>query len=90
MMFTEVREMRESTTFQGILDEGRMEGRKEGREAGLREAIPFVGELCFGPPDESVRRAVEAVHDIDQLKSLLRRARSAGDWSKLLNCSANG
>jgi hypothetical protein len=81
-LFTEVREMRESTTFQGILEEG--------REEGLREAILSLGELSFGAPDESVRRALDAIHDAEQLKSLLRRVHSAGDWSELLNGVAHG
>lgn len=90
-MFRGVVDMTESTVYQSILEEGEQrglaKGREEGREEGVRQSILRIGEKRFGPADASVRQALEAIHDFDQLSSLLDTALSADDWNDLLNGS---
>ncbi|MBY0527705.1 MAG: hypothetical protein K2R98_30185, partial [Gemmataceae bacterium] len=62
-----VRAMKESTTYQAILAEGKVEGRAEG----LRKALLVVGQRQFGEPDKATRATVEAVTDAAHLEQLL-------------------
>src|SRR5437588_6282854 len=50
--------MKESSTYQAALEEGRSEGRSEGRIAEARRLLLFVGTARFGPPDEPTRAAI--------------------------------
>jgi predicted transposase YdaD len=89
-----VANMRESTTYQAILREGREEGLMEGRNEGLiqgrveeaRRMLLMLGEVRCGTPDEATRAAVEAIQDIDRLEALCERILDPGlrDWSGLL------
>jgi predicted transposase YdaD len=93
-----VQTMRESTTFQWILKEGRKEGLIEGRNEGLIEGrnegrvseaqrlLFLQGEIRFGTPDERIRGDVEAIRDIEHLERLSRRLLDANihDWDSLL------
>ena len=62
--------MRDSTTYQAILMEGRQEGRQEGRIAGERRLLLRQGTKKFGEPDAAIIAAIEAIHDVDRLESL--------------------
>ena len=75
--------MRESTTYQAIL----REGREEGRVAEARRLLLMLGEDRFGEPDEATRRAVEAIHDVERLERMTKRVYDASitDWEGLLN-----
>lgn len=76
-----VRAMKESTTYQAIKDEGRVEGRVE--EA--REDIRVIGEEKFHVPlPASVQTALEGIADLKQLKQLLRRILVIENWDELL------
>jgi len=81
-----VRGMKESTTYQAIVEEGRAEGREEGRAA-LRLAVRDLCEPRLGPPDTGTLAALEAITDIDRLRDLIRRASSAATWHDLLGSS---
>jgi hypothetical protein len=72
--------LRESVTYQAILEEGREEGRIEAyRETLLRQAT-----RRFGAPDEPTRARVEAMADEAQLEALLDRVLDAAGWVDLL------
>jgi predicted transposase YdaD len=78
-----VQNMRESTTYQAILREGRDEGRiSEAQRLLLRQ-----GEIRFGAPDQTTRGAVEAIHDLDRLERMSDRVldMSIDDWAGLLS-----
>ena len=49
------RGMRDSLTYQAILEEGRPEGRAEGRVDEARELLLELGTGRFGPPDARTR-----------------------------------
>jgi hypothetical protein len=79
--FQGVRGMRESTTYQLILDEGRGEGRLEGAR---RMLLRFGGSL-FGPPTPTEEAAIAAIADVGRLERMADQVRSAGSWQELLS-----
>ena len=64
-----VQNMRESTTYQAILREGRQEGKVEGEQ----ELLLRQGTKRFGEPDAATIAALEAIQDIDWLGALGER-----------------
>ncbi len=76
--------MEESVTYQAIVAKGVEKGRREGEVAGLKEALLIVGSQQFGNPDAQTLAALEALEDVDGLKRLHARLRSAAGWHELL------
>jgi len=72
--------MRESSTYQAILDEGRVEGRVE--EA--RALLIHLGTRRFGPPDARTRGTLELVCDPDRLDGWCKRLLDVSGWDELL------
>lgn len=72
--------MRESSTYQQVLAEGRVEGRVEGARAVLLQ----LGARQFGPPDARVRAALDAIGDPEQIAQLSNRLLEVGSWDELL------
>jgi len=64
-----VQNMRESTTYQAILREGREEGRLDGE----RRLLLRQGTKRFGKPDAATVATIEAIQDIDRLEALGER-----------------
>jgi len=77
-----VRDMRESSTYQMILDEGRTEGRTE--EA--RQILLRLGTLRLGPPDPPAQAIVAAIAEPERLEQLAERLllTSPSSWAELL------
>jgi hypothetical protein len=77
-----VQNMRESTTYQAILREGRQEGKVEGEQ----ELLLRQGTKRFGEPDAATIAALEAIQDIDRLGALGERILDPNiqDWNDLL------
>jgi predicted transposase YdaD len=82
--------MRESTTYQAILQEGRQEGITLGREEGItvgeQQALLRQGTKRFGPPGPATVTAIEAIHDMGRLGTLLDRILELNiqSWDDLL------
>ncbi len=78
--------MRESTMYQAILQEGREEGLIEGRVGEAQRLLLRQGGIRFGPPDEATRAAVEAIGDLDRLERMSDRILDMNihDWNDLL------
>ena len=72
--------MRESVTYQAILEEGREEGRVEE----LHRMILRLGRVRFGDADEAVRHQIEAIRDLKTLEDLLERLVVVSNWAELL------
>jgi hypothetical protein len=68
--------MKESSTYQAILAEGKAE------EA--RRVLLLIGTNSFGAPDEATAIALEAMTSIEQLEQLIARSRAASNWQELL------
>ena len=76
--------MRESVTYQAILEEGRQEGRQEGRVEELHRMILRQGRVRFGEADESIRQQIEAIRDIVVLEDLTERLVIVSSWDELM------
>ncbi len=68
-----VQNMRESTTYQAILREGREEGREEGRVNEAQRLVFRLGTKRFGVPAAATVATIEAIQDIDRLEALGER-----------------
>jgi hypothetical protein len=76
--------MKESTTYQAIVAEGRAEGRAE--EA--RRLLLMLGEEKLGVADAASRAAVEAIGEVERLEDLIKKVSGAGSWRELLAAAA--
>jgi predicted transposase YdaD len=72
--------MRESDTYQAILEEGIVEGRLQYARAMLLR----LGTRRWGPPAAATRQRLEAINDLGQVQSLIDRLLDAGGWDELL------
>lgn len=68
-LFQGVRRMRESTTYQAILDEGRQEGEIKG----VRQTILRQGRQKFGAPSDAITAAFTAITDLERLQRIAER-----------------
>jgi hypothetical protein len=71
--------MKESVTYQAILEEG---------EAGeARRILQLLGRDQFGKPAANVQAALDAVADVKRLEELALRVKHATSWQELLGLS---
>ena len=75
-IFQGVRLMRESSTYQAILDEGRIE---EAQKMILR-----LGRQKFGSPNDLIAAALQAITDLERLERMGDRILSVSTWNELL------
>src|SRR5205085_8502469 len=83
-LFRGVVSMKESSTYQAILEEGRTEGEARGAVAEARKLLRLAGDDAFGLPDARTRAAIERLADLAQLEDLVKRLRTAASWQELL------
>ncbi len=84
--------MRESTTYQAILREGKAEGIAEGIAQGLAQGkaeeakrlLLLLGRKQFGPAGEEVEAKIDAMSDVEKLEELNKRVLDVSSWSDLL------
>ena len=76
-----VRDMKDSTFYQGILEEGRQE---EARRLLLR----LGGERFNGPPTAAQLSELEAIGEVSRLEDLVVRVSRVADWAELLTQSS--
>jgi predicted transposase YdaD len=83
-----IRNLRDSLTYQAIVEEGRVEGHAEGLVEGrVEEACELLlalGERRFGPPDERLRAALAGIPDPTRLHTLATRVLDVSSWNELL------
>ncbi len=82
-IFDGVKIMHESTAYDAILDEGRVEGRVEGE---IRVLLR-LGRKQFGPPDAATEAALTAVQDLGRLERMADALLTAKSWEELLRTS---
>jgi hypothetical protein len=80
--------MKESSTYQMIVEEGRRETHGAALAAQTRKLVLIQGSDRFGAPDERSRQALEEIADLDQLEQLARRVLKAKGWADLLELPA--
>jgi predicted transposase YdaD len=76
--------MKESVTYQAILEEGEAKGRAEGAVDELRKVVLLQSRDRFGRPDAQVVAALEGIADVERLEELARRLLRVGSWQELL------
>ncbi len=80
--------MRESVTYQAILQEGEKIGEKMGWRRGrireLHRMILRLGRVQFGEADEATRQQIKAMRDIDRLEDLTERLLIVSSWDELI------
>ena len=79
-----VQRMRESVTYQMIIEEGIERGLERGEILGVRRALLNLGSQKFGPPDRASADALERIEDMGTLQQLLQAILGANSWSDLL------
>jgi hypothetical protein len=78
-LFHGVRAMRESTTYQYILEEGQIDA--------LRRTLLRLGRKHLGPPDQATEALVESISAVERLDQLIDLIDQVGSWQELLNSS---
>jgi hypothetical protein len=72
--------MKESSTYQAILEEGRIEG----AIAEVKKMLRVLGDKAFGPPDTQTAVAIERLNDLARLEELFVRMLTVESWQELL------
>lgn len=78
-LFQGVMSMKESSTYQAILQEGR----SEGAVAEAKKLLRQWGKDAFGTPNAQIVAAIERLNDLTRLEELLRRVHSVASWQEL-------
>jgi hypothetical protein len=76
--------MKESTTYQLILKEGRAEGRAEGKAEEARQLLLRLGKKRFGPPSKDIETDLQNITSLERLEQLAERLLEVGNWQELL------
>ena len=76
--------MKESTTYQAILDEGRDEGLRIGQLLASRKLILSQGKLKFGKCGKRIENRINKIDDLERLAVLSERMLSAESWDDLI------
>lgn len=83
-----VRAMKESVTYQAILEEGKEIGKEIGAVVGkteeARALLLRLGRKRFGPPDASTVQTVVAISELETLEEWLERLLEVESWAELL------
>ncbi len=77
--------MKESVTYQAILEEGEAKGKAEGKLEEAKRFLRLQGESNFGPPSPAAVKALERLADLQRLEELGVRLLKAGSWEELLD-----
>ena len=75
-----VRRMKESVTYQAIMEEGEALG----RIAEARRALLRVGTKRLGAPPATVEESLAAIESVERLEALLDRVLEVETWNDLL------
>src|SRR5262249_53986075 len=79
LLFRGIVSMKESSTYQAILAEGRDAGialgRAEGAVAEARKMVRLLGEEVLGPPDHQTLADIDVIADLTRLEALLKGVR---------------
>jgi predicted transposase YdaD len=84
VLFQGMHNMKDSVTYQAILEEGREEGRAEGETKEAIKILKKLGTRRLGPPDLSVLATIEAITDVERIESLSERLLDVSSWEELL------
>ncbi len=72
--------MRESSTIQAFIEEGRRKGLEEGKAGEARRIILLQGPMRFGAADDEVRNRLDEIQDLERLEDMIKRILIASSW----------
>lgn len=81
-----VMNMKESVTYQAIVEEGRKEGIELGRQEEVRRILLRQGGKRFGPPSEAVQSILDRM-TLEALENLADHILNVESWTELLATS---
>ncbi len=76
--------MKESATYQAILEEGREQGEAKGEIRGVISTLFRIGRRRYGEPSFEVQAKIKAINDLEKLTALTDRLDLVENWSELL------
>jgi hypothetical protein len=76
--------MKESVTYQAILEEGEAIGEAKGKAEEARKVLQLLGREQFGEPSAKVAALLDAVTDLGRLEALMIRLLHVKTWDELL------
>ena len=76
--------MRESSTIQAFIEEGRWKGLQEGKAREARRIILLQGPMRFGAADDEVRTRLDEIQDLERLEDMIKRILIASSWDELI------
>jgi predicted transposase YdaD len=82
--------MKESVTYQAIIQEGMAEGLTRGRIEEARKILLLQGRSRLGEPSPEALAAVNALTDVRKLEELTLRLLQAASWQELLGPDGAG
>ena len=81
--------MKESVTYQAILEEGRVQGVEAGREEGradeARRILLSLGTKQLGRPSAKIRKTIAAITEPAVFEGLVTRVHEVESWAELLD-----
>jgi hypothetical protein len=88
--------MKESVTYQAILEEGEAKGRAEGEARGraegeaneARKILLLLGRDQLGEPSATVHAALDALAEVSRLEELTVRLKHTASWEELLGLAS--
>jgi predicted transposase YdaD len=80
-----VREMKESTTYQMIIEEGEALGRAKGRVDEARALVLRLGQRRFGAPPQQMVEKLNSIQDLAVLESIAEQIVEVQGWDQLLS-----
>jgi predicted transposase YdaD len=85
-----VMDMKESTTYQAILAEGRAEGRTEGRAEEAKRLLLVLGEKEWGAANATAQSVIDATTDVARLEQWIEQIPQKTSWRDLLGRTRPG
>ena len=76
--------MKESSTYQAILAEGRAEGVLADQSQEARRLLRVLDGDLLGEPDSKTVAAIERIEDLSRLEDVIRQTRQVSSWQELL------
>jgi hypothetical protein len=76
--------MKESVTYQAILEEGEAIGEAKGNAGEARRVLLLLGREQFGEPSAKIMALLDAVTDLSRLEALVIRLLHVKTWAELL------
>jgi hypothetical protein len=83
-LFKGILAMKESTTYQWIIEQGMKEGMKEGALQEARNMILMFGDAHLGRPSTAVKKSIHEIDDLERLHRMSKRLLDVESWRELL------